>query len=307
MTRVPVYLSAPRYVLGEIEADHATLPDLAEKAAQYGLAMLPDLWGWGTYRRTTRTTDQLAVAAGAQTLEAAGIEPSVVDALIVCSTQFPGGAQSHGTFVGTVMDGLGLPHAAFTGLTLNRCTGLLAGIDVAEAMVASGRHRTVLVASTDRIADETERLTTFALFSDGAASCLVAADGYGDATYEVIACATAQDNRSLDWANEISSDLARAVNEAVLKPAGSTVEDVDGLMHPNLFIPLVVMKEQQAGFAKRQLYTDNVKRTGHCFAADPLINLVDRAAAGQVHPGRLYLLAASVPGSRHGVLLRRTP
>jgi 3-oxoacyl-[acyl-carrier-protein] synthase-3 len=44
---------------------------------------------------------------------------------------------------------------------------------------------------------------------------------------------------------------------------------------------------------------------GHCFAADPLINLVDRDAQGELRDGAHYLLAASVPGSRIGVLLRK--
>ena len=51
----------------------------------------------------------------------------------------------------------------------------------------------------------------------------------------------------------------------------------------------------------------NTPRFGHCFAADPLINLVDRAARGAVEEGSAYLLAVSVPGARQGVLLRARP
>jgi 3-oxoacyl-[acyl-carrier-protein] synthase-3 len=65
------------------------------------------------------------------------------------------------------------------------------------------------------------------------------------------------------------------------------------------------MKERQAGFSREQLYLDNIPRLGHCFAADPLINLVDRTERGDVRPGRYCLLAASVPGSRLGALLSR--
>ena len=51
--------------------------------------------------------------------------------------------------------------------------------------------------------------------------------------------------------------------------------------------------------------SDLIPRLGHCFAADPLINLVDRMARGDVAPGRYTMLAGSVPGSRIGALLRR--
>ncbi len=157
-----------------------------------------------------------------------------------------------------------------------------------------------------------DRMSQFALFSDGAASCAVTsdagdtADDTGDTGgYELLGCATAQDTATLDWTNEISSDLARDVNDRLLTPAGLTLGDVAGLMHANLFKPLVVMKERQAGFSAEQLYLDNIPRIGHCFAADPLINLVDRAALGHLGAGSYCLLASSVPGSRIGALLKR--
>lgn len=304
MARGRVMLSGPRYVLGEAEVHHSAIPGLAERAQDFRMVNKPGLWGWGTVRRTSRSLADLAIESGRATLEAAGFDPAGVDALILSSTNFPGDARTHGSFVETITTGLRLPDAAFTGLTLNRCTNLLAAIDVATALVASGRWRTVLVITTDKVGDERARVEKFALFSDGAASCLIAADGYRSPAYEVVACACAQQNRDLDWSYEISSDLARVVNEALLKQGGLDLGEVDGLMHANIFIPLLVTKERQAGFSPGQLDTSNTPRVGHCFAADPLINLIDRAAAGQVRDGGHYLLAASLPGVRYGILLR---
>jgi len=203
------------------------------------------------------------------------------------------------------MAGIGLASADFIGLTLNRCANLLAGIRTADAMVASGRHRRVLVITTDRIGDEAARMEKFALFSDGAASCAVTDEHGGPPGFELVSSATAHNIAELDWSNEINSDLSRQVNESLLTPLGMKAGDVSGLMHANIFRPIVVLKEMQAGFTPAQLYTGNITRVGHCFAADPLINLVDRAAAGQVQDDRYYMLASSVPGSRIGVLLRK--
>jgi 3-oxoacyl-[acyl-carrier-protein] synthase-3 len=303
-TGVPAFLSAPRYVLGEIELDHAELPGFAERARELRLAPLPALWGWGTVRCTERTTAELAVRSGAATLRAAGLHPAAVEALVLCSTRFVGGPDSHGQFVASIVEGLGIGDAAFLGLTLNRCTNLLAGIDTAAALVTAGRYRTVLVVTTDRIDAPAPRLEQFALFSDGAASCLVAADPCGSPAYEILSCASAQANADLDWSHEISSDLTRAVNETLLKPAGCGLGGIAALLHANLFIPLVSMKERQAGFTPAQLDTRNTVRYGHCFAADPLINLADRVDQGRVDDGELDILAASVPGVRHSVLLR---
>ncbi|MEW2065624.1 3-oxoacyl-ACP synthase [Streptomyces sp. NPDC007346] len=305
MNAIPVHLSAPSYVLGESPADHSSIANLTARAAELRIPAKASLWGWGTVHRTGKSLETLAVESGRAALTAAGAGPEEVDALILCSTRFPGGPRTHGDFVHAVMTGLGLTDTAFTGITLNRCTNLLVGLRMAQALVASGQHRTVLVVTTDRIPDEAIRMEDFALFSDGSAACLVSGRRYGEDAYEILGSACAQDPPSLGWSHEISSDLARVVNDRILTPLDLTLQDVDGVLHPNLFKPIIVLKEHQAGFTARQLFLDNIARVGHCFAADPLINLVDRADAGRLRDDGHYLLASSVPGVRVGVLLRR--
>lgn len=302
--RSAAYLHGPAYVLGEHESDHTSIADLPELAKRFQMPMDAGLWGWGGIRRTDRSLEELAVDSGSATLRAAGLAPGDIDALMLCSVGIPGPSEGHGRFVENVLTGIGLGDIPFYGQTLNRCVNLLAAIDVAQAFVASGRYRRILVITTDRVTDEATRMSNFALFSDGAASCVASADP-GPGACEILACATAQDAATLEWSGELSSDLARQVNQRLLEPLDLKLGDVDGLMHNNIFKPLVVMKERQAGFTPAQLYTENIARIGHCFAADPLINLVDRAALGHVRDDRLYLLAASVPGSRIGVLVRK--
>jgi 3-oxoacyl-[acyl-carrier-protein] synthase-3 len=300
-----VFLHAPCYVLGEIAAGYASIPGLQARARELGLQPRAELWGWGQIHRTERDLEDLAIETGKSTLDAAGLEPSRVDLLMLCSTQFPGDGTTHGRFVETIMTGLGVCSASYLGLTLNRCTNLLAALRTGEALVASGRYRKILVVSADQETDETARLQGFALFSDGAASCLLSDEGAGG--YQVLGSASAHDIGALDWSNEISADLSCQVNDRLLGPLGLAVSDVSALMHPNIFKPLMVMKERMAGFTPAQLFTANIARVGHCFAADPLINLVDRTAAGHVPDGGLVMLAGSVPGSRIAVLLRSMP
>lgn len=304
-----VTLTAPRYVLGEIEEDHSRIARFAERVAEFRMKPKAGLWGWGTIRRTERTIEDLAVESGTATLAAADLDPASVDSVVLCSTGFPVGTGVHGAFVERILTGLGIADADFVGVGINRCTNLLAGVQVADAYVRAGRHRRVLVITTDRVVDETTRMDKFALFSDGAASCLVTDGTANDrpAGFDLLACATANRATELDWANEINPALAARVNEQLLKPFDLTTTDIAGLMHTNVYKPVVYLKEMQAGFAAAQLYLDNITRLGHCFAADPLINLVDREGAGHLRDGEHYLLAASVPGSRAGVLLRKRP
>ncbi|MFD2421787.1 hypothetical protein [Amycolatopsis pigmentata] len=305
MDSAGVFLRGPRYVLGEEELDHTELPDLEAKAEKFGLAPNASLWGWGSVFRTTRDLGELAVDAGAATLRATGTNPADIDALVFCSTFVPGKPEGHGTFVRTVLTDLGLGDIPVYGLSLNRCVNLLAGIDIACALVAARRYRRILVVTADRVFDEADRITGYALFSDGSAGCLITADGAHEDAYEVLGCANAQETASLDWSAEISSDLARQVNESLFGPLDMKVGELDALLHANIFLPLLVMKERQAGFSPDQLHTANVPRVGHCFAADPVLNLADREEAGRIRPGGCYLLASSIPGSRLGVLLRK--
>lgn len=301
----PVTLAAPRYVLGEIEEEHTAIVNLGERVAEFRMKPKAGLWGWGKIRRTERSIEDMAAECGSETLAAAGLDPAAVDSVVLCSTGFPVGTGVHGAFVERVLTPMGITGADFVGVGVNRCTNLLAGIQVGDALVRSGRHRNVLVVTTDRIQDETTRMDKFALFSDGAASCLLTADDPGPDAFDLLACASANRIDQLDWSNEINPALAAEVNDRLLPPFGLTLADVSGLLHTNIFKPIVYLKEMQAGFVATQLYLDNIARFGHCFAADPLINLVDRGAAGHLVDGAHYLLAASVPGSRAGVLLRK--
>jgi 3-oxoacyl-[acyl-carrier-protein] synthase-3 len=299
-----VFLSAPRYVLGEIELDHSEIGNLPERAEEFGMPRRPELWGWGKVHRTEKSLETLAIECGTATLRGAALDPVSVDALVLCSTRFPGDAETHGNFVETIVTGLGTGNHDVMGMTLNRCTNLLAGLRVAQALIAGGSHRRVLVITTDRVADETTRMRNFALFSDGAAACLVTDT---DGEYELVASGAAHDTTAMDWSHEISADLSRRVNEALLTSRDMKLDDVDGLMHSNIYKPVVMMKELQAGFSASQLCTGNIERFGHCFAADPVVNLADRDAADRIRDGRHYMLAASVPGVRVGILLRKLP
>jgi 3-oxoacyl-[acyl-carrier-protein] synthase-3 len=291
------YLRGVSYVLGEEEVGYAGIARLPELAAAFRLVPNPGLWGWGTVRVTRREVADLAADAARATLAAAGVDRA--DALVLCSTRFPA---EHGAFVAAVLTRAGLGDIPFYGQGLNQCVNLLAGLDIARSFVLGGRYRTVLVVTADAVAGG-DPMSQFALFSDGAAGCLVTAEPGREptASYRILGCAAAQDAAELDGSGQISSDLAREVNDRLLSPLGLKLGHVTALAHLNLFKPLLVMKERQAGFREDQLYLGNIGRIGHCFSADPLINLADR----DLVEGQYCLLAASVPGSRIGVLVQK--
>ena len=117
-------------------------PHLAELADRFAMAPDAKLWGWGTIRTTERDLAELAADSGTATLAAAELTAPDIDALMVCSTRVPGPAEGHGAFVASVLTGIGLGDIPCYGQALNRCVNLLAGLDVARALVVSGRHAT---------------------------------------------------------------------------------------------------------------------------------------------------------------------
>ncbi|GLY28368.1 hypothetical protein [Kineosporia sp. NBRC 101731] len=300
-----ITLCAPRYVLGEILTDHAELKGFSDVVEDRGMVPDPDLWGWGAVHRTALDTATLAVRAGRLTLDAAGVGPGDIDAVVLCSSTFPADVADHGELVRSLLQGLRLGPVPVTGVTLNRCANLLTGLQLAAGTLAARRHRRVLVITTDRVTVESDRIADFALFSDGAASCLMTREPSATPeSYVWVGDAQAQDPAALGGSHEISADLARIADRKALAQAGIGLDTIDALMHNNIFLPIVTIKELQAGFDPSQLDTSNITRVGHCFAADPLINLADRWSAGGVRPGGHYLLASSVPGLRASCLLR---
>jgi 3-oxoacyl-[acyl-carrier-protein] synthase-3 len=297
-------LRGATYVLGETVRDVATVEGFDRKAAAFQMALDPQLWGWGCFRQTAKSIEQLAIETGLGTLRATGTAGSDVEAVILCSTRIPGGPEDHGGFMQAIFAGLGVKNAYFVGVTLNRCANMLVALQIAQALVVGECYRNILIITADRVTDEAARMERFAIFSDGAASCLVIAESGGG--YDLLGSAITHDTATAGWDNEISALLARKANAMLLDRRNMAAGDIGRVMHANLYKPVVVMKERQAGFGPAQLFLENIERFGHCFAADPIINLADNEAQARIAAGEHVLLASSVPGSRAAILLRKT-
>jgi 3-oxoacyl-[acyl-carrier-protein] synthase-3 len=116
-------------------------------------------------------TSDMAIAAARCALAQRGIEPSTVNAIIVCTVtpdmMFPSTAC-------LVQNGLGARGAWGFDLVA-ACSGFVYGLTVGAHLVAAGTHKRVLVVGSDtmsRIIDYTDRATCV-LFGDGAGAMLL--------------------------------------------------------------------------------------------------------------------------------------
>ncbi len=301
-------LLAPHYVLGERRRKAADIEGLSAffEASQ----MIDDLalWGLDSFYSSDRAAASLGIESARETLRLAGLSAGNISALLVCATQLEGDTEAHAVLVRQYLEGLGLDHDVFvSGITLGRCTCLLSGLRLAEALVRSAMHDNVLVIAADRFEHDHERLKTFALFSDGAASCIVARSDTGRGGYRIVDSAFASETGAMAETGQISADLARRVTGRLTEGSKLAPQQIDAVMPNNIYRPVVAMKEQQGGTAHDRLFLDNIADKAHCFGADPIINLVDRERREGFETGALIMLASSVPGARIGMLLSRRP
>ena len=124
-------------------------------------------------------TSYMARKAAKQLIQRTGVNPDEIDAVVVCTTtpdyHFPSTAS-------ILCDKLGLKNAYAFDLQA-ACCGFLFGLEQVASMVASGRHKKVILVGADKMSsmvDYSERATC-PIFGDGAAAVLVEAttEDYG--------------------------------------------------------------------------------------------------------------------------------
>jgi 3-oxoacyl-[acyl-carrier-protein] synthase-3 len=117
----------------------------------------------------------LAIEAGRRALEAAGVKPSYVDAVLVATSSADDVVPQAAPIVAGAL-GCDRAMAWDVGLA---CTGFLAGLQQGAALIESGRANTVLLIGADvlgRYTDHDDKQTA-ALFGDGAGAAVLAPGG----------------------------------------------------------------------------------------------------------------------------------
>lgn len=293
------FLHGIDYALGEEDRAH----DTASGFGTFNIPNRPALWGWGQYRQATSSVFDLMIAAARRSMDAARIRPADIDCVVFCHATVPAYDGPPINAVRHMMNALGLERAFPVSVGLNGCAAMLSGVALADGLLAARRYKNVLVIAGDVHPADAPRFLRYAIFSDAACACVVSSQPR-DGGYALVATATAADPATMAEDAGFSSQLALQTNQAMLTAAGLPASDIAKIFCNNIFLPITTMKETEGGFEAGQIYTDNVKRIGHCYSADALIGLADFARAGSVQRGAYFLGGADSPGLRAGVLLQ---
>ncbi|MEZ4368815.1 MAG: beta-ketoacyl-ACP synthase III [Kofleriaceae bacterium] len=274
-------------------------------------------------------TSDMATEAARRALEAAGLTAADVDLIIV----------------GTVTPDMPMPAtAAFVQQKLGcgpcpafdlsaACAGFVYGLTLADAMIARGAHRHVLVIGVEllsRVVDWSDR-TTCVLFGDGAGAVVL---GPSDGSRGILATNVYTDSslaRSLMIPGGGSADpqsadvVARgdhkvkmkgqdifrvavknlySASQAVVDASGLSNADVDWVVPHQANLRIIDQVVARAAYAPEKVLS-NIARVGNTSSASIPILLDESVRAGTIKPGDIALFCALGAGVSWGAALVR--
>lgn len=248
-------------------------------------------------RRVGGTTSGLAIEAGRNALDRAGVDPASVDLLVLCTTtpdqQVPATAS-------TVQHELGLRCGAFD---LNAaCSGFVYGLVASHNMVLGGNERVLLIGAEtlSRITDWDDRSTAI-LFGDGAAAVLLQAHEGQPALlgWDIGSDGSLRQILDADIGGYIHMEgrevFRRAVRvmiesaERSMAAAGVTASEIALAVPHQANVRIIESANAKLGIPMERtaLVLD---RTGNTSSASIPLALADAADAGRLSPGDLVLL-----------------
>lgn len=208
---------------------------------------------------------------------------------------------------------LGLGRAVSFTLTHNACaTGLLA-IDVAGRLLAADGDPEALalvLAGEKAFTPDAQFVPGISVFGEGAAACLVSADGDRDRVLGYASIVRGEFGGRLDRLPDMAAryekeyhELLAEVMVAAATRAGLTLDDIRLILPHNVNALSWQRFSRKTGFPADRILLDNIPVLGHVFCADSFINYVTATQRGLLRPGDRYLFAAAGLGATFSAMV----
>ena len=253
----------------------------------------------------------LAVTAGREAIEEAGVAPDQIDMVLVATLAADELTPNAAPIVAYELGA----HRAGTMDVAAACTGYLSALSLATAQIESGRCDNVLVIGADvmsRFTDKRDRGTA-ALFADGAGATLVTpADDAGGRIGPITLHADGRGARSIRATHEEKvihmqgHDTFKAavhrLSESTLETieqAGLELDDIDLFVYHQANARILAAVGEKLGL-ERDRVIDCIDRYGNTSSATLPIALADARERGMLEPGMKVVLAAFGAGFTWG-------
>ena len=205
----------------------------------------------------------------------------------------------------TLREKLGLTQARSFTMSHQSCVTGLYALKAVEALLrAEPAGSTALILIGEKVLSPVmQHIPNTTVLGDAAAASLVALDGPGDAVLGLAQRTLGQFHAAADMTPELQGRyhesyvpaLATVMQDAV-KDAGLTIDDVSLVLPHNVNRFSWSETARLLGIPLPRVYLDNIPRMGHCFSADPFVNLATARAEGATKPGDTVLLASAGQG-----------
>ena len=273
-----------------------------------------------------QTSSDMGHQAALKAIEAAGIDPSGIDLIVVGPTTpdyvFPSTAC-------LIQQKLGIPGCPAFDVNA-ACSGFLFALSVADQFIRTGSARTVLVVGVEtltRMVDWTDR-TTCVLFGDGAGAVVLKADAdtgilsthlHADGNKRDLLCCpvgvSAGFDNSLPNAgvritmagNEVFKHAVKALDSVVdeaLEANGLDKGDLDWLIPHQANLRIIEATAKRLDMPMERVIV-TVDRHGNTSAGSVPLALDEAVRSGRVQRGQLLLLEAFGGGFTWGAALLR--
>jgi 3-oxoacyl-[acyl-carrier-protein] synthase-3 len=283
--------------------------------------------------RDGETNAQLGHAASLRALEAAGLEPAAVDAIVYATSTPDHFAPGNGVYLQRRLGVGAIPSIDIR----NQCSGFVYALAIADSFIRVGLYRHVLVVGSEiqstALDVSTRGRDTAVIFADGAGAVvlgpggddrgILAFDLHGDGAFAEklwvdapgsmyhprMSARQIDEGRhflEMDGKEVFRHAVARMPESvaAVLAATGHTTRDLTLLVAHQANLRIADMMQKALGLSDQQVY-NNIMRYGNTTAATIPIALDECVRAGRIKPGDLVAVTAFGSGFLWGSALVR--
>ncbi|GAA4989170.1 3-oxoacyl-[acyl-carrier-protein] synthase III C-terminal domain-containing protein [Kitasatospora paranensis] len=258
------------------------------------------------------TTLDMLLALGQEAL--AGADRSLVRYLIHAHT-VQHVAPPALRWMDVLRDKLGLAEAAAFSMSHQGCVIGLSALRAAEALLGTepaGSTALILIGEK-ALSPVMQHIPGTSVLGDATAGVLVALDGPGDVLLSTAHRTLGEFHRARHMSEELAQrytqaytpTLASVMVEAV-HSAGLEIGEIDLVLPHNVNRYSWTATARRLGLPLERVYLENVPTMGHCFCADPFVNLSTARAENAVRPGETVLMVSAGQGGTFAAAVART-
>ena len=213
-----------------------------------------------------------------------------------------------------VRGSLRLRNATTLGVSHQNCVIGLFALQVARYLLhgAPPQAKALIVIGEKILGRSSYLIPDTTIMGEAAAACIVGRSPSGDRIVGQATRVLGRFYQGLGGSDDLKAeykslylDTITQVMRQALANSSVAARDLAAVLPHNVNRMSWKRVARELGVPADRIYLDNVARLGHCFGADPIINLSAAQRGGRVGPGDLVLLACAGLGASFGATVLR--